>query len=98
MQCLWIKPVGKGDYLICLDCDSTKAVHVAFNIILEVAIGDRTQKWHSSISKRTTVSCQAYWRWSNSSSSLLKNPRHGERVVIQFSVTNRRRLACGAHL
>ena len=32
------------------------------------------------------------------SSSLLKNPRHGERVVIQFSVTNRRRLACGAHL
>ena len=33
-----------------------------------------------------------------SSSSLLKNPRHGESVVIQFSVTNRRRLACGAHL
>jgi hypothetical protein len=32
------------------------------------------------------------------SSSLLKNPRHGESVVIQFSVTNRRRLACGAHL
>ena len=31
-------------------------------------------------------------------SSLLKNPRHGERVVIQFSVTNQRRLACGAHL
>ena len=30
--------------------------------------------------------------------SLLKNPRHGESVVIQFSVTNRRRLACGAHL
>jgi hypothetical protein len=26
-------------------------------------------------------------------SSLLKNPRHGESVVIQFSVTNRRRLA-----
>jgi hypothetical protein len=32
------------------------------------------------------------------SSSLLKNPRHGESVVIQFSVTNRRRLACAAHL
>ena len=32
------------------------------------------------------------------SNSLLKNPRHGESVVIQFSVTNRRRLACGAHL
>ena len=32
------------------------------------------------------------------SSSLLKNPRHGERVVNEFSVTNRRRLACGAHL
>jgi membrane protein DedA with SNARE-associated domain len=32
------------------------------------------------------------------SSGLLKNPRHGESVVIQFSVTNRRRLACGAHL
>jgi putative hemolysin len=31
-------------------------------------------------------------------SSLLKNPRLGEAVVIQFSVTNRRRLACGAHL
>ena len=33
-----------------------------------------------------------------STSSLLKNPRHGESVVIQFSVTNWRRLACGAHL
>jgi hypothetical protein len=33
-----------------------------------------------------------------SSSSLLKNPRQGESVVIQFSVTNRRRLACGADL
>ena len=33
-----------------------------------------------------------------SSSSLLKNSRHGESVVIQFSVTNRRRLACAAHL
>ena len=34
----------------------------------------------------------------HNTSSLLKNPRHGESVVIQFSVTNRRRLACGAHL
>ena len=49
MQRLGIKPIGEGDYLICLDRDSAKAVHVAFNIILEVAIGDRTQKWHSSI-------------------------------------------------
>jgi hypothetical protein len=32
------------------------------------------------------------------SSSLLKNSRHGESVVIQFSITNRRRLACAAHL
>src|SRR5438874_384004 len=32
------------------------------------------------------------------SNSLLKNSRHGESVVIQFSVTNRRRLACAAHL
>ena len=31
-------------------------------------------------------------------SSLLKNPRHGESVVILVSVTNWRRLACGAHL
>src|SRR5438094_10520842 len=49
MQRLGIKPIGEDDYLICLDRDSAKAVHVAFNIILEVAIGDRTQKWHSSI-------------------------------------------------
>ena len=36
--------------------------------------------------------------WLAGQGSLLKNPRHGESVVIQFSVTNRRRLACGAHL
>src|SRR6516165_10361453 len=49
MQGLWIKPFGEGDYLICLDRDSAKAVHVAFNIILEIAIGDRTGKWHFGI-------------------------------------------------
>jgi hypothetical protein len=49
MKRLWVKLVGEGDYLICLDRDSAKAVHVAFNIILEVSIGDRTQKWHSGI-------------------------------------------------
>src|SRR5215469_2917845 len=58
MQRLWIKPVGEGDYLVCLDSDGAKAVHVAFYIVLEVAIGDRTQKWHSGMSKRTAVSCQ----------------------------------------
>src|SRR5262249_6877976 len=36
-------------YFICLDRDSAKAVYVALNIILEVPIGDGTQKWHSSI-------------------------------------------------
>lgn len=49
MQRLWVKLFGEGDYLICPDRDSTKAVHVAFNIILEVPIGDRTQKWHFGI-------------------------------------------------
>src|SRR5215467_8487614 len=49
MQRLWIKPVGEGDYLVCLNRDSAKEVDVAFNIILEVPIGDRTQKWHSGI-------------------------------------------------
>src|SRR5262249_17324626 len=49
MQRLWIKSVGEGDYLICLNRDSAKEVDVAFNIILEVPIGDRTQKWHSGI-------------------------------------------------
>ena len=34
----------EGDYLICLDRNSAKAMHVAFNIIFEVVIGDRTQK------------------------------------------------------
>src|SRR5262249_13546491 len=58
MNRLWIKLIGEGDYLICVDRDSAKAVDVAFNVILEVAIGDRTQKWHSSMSKRTGVSCQ----------------------------------------
>ena len=42
MQRLWVKLDGEGDYLICLDRDSAKAVDVAFNIILEVPIGDRT--------------------------------------------------------
>ena len=41
--------LGEGDYLICLDRDSAKEVDVAFNIILKVPIGDRTQKWHSGI-------------------------------------------------
>jgi hypothetical protein len=48
MKRLWVKLFGEGDYLICPDGDSAKAVHIAFNIILEVPIGDRTQKWHSS--------------------------------------------------
>jgi hypothetical protein len=58
VQRLWIKPFGEGDYLICLDGDSAKAVHVTFNIILEVAIGDRARKWHSGMSKRTAFACQ----------------------------------------
>jgi hypothetical protein len=33
----------------CPDRDSPEVVHVAFNIILEVPIGDRTQKWHFGI-------------------------------------------------
>jgi hypothetical protein len=49
MNRLWIKLFGEGDYLICPDRDSAKAVHSAFNIILEVSIGDRTQKRHSRI-------------------------------------------------
>src|SRR5262245_4417141 len=61
MQRLRIKPVGEGDYLICLDRDSAKAVHVAFNIIFKVPIGDRTQKWHSGIHcLNVRVSSQAY--------------------------------------
>jgi len=47
MKRLWIKLFGEGDYLICPDGDCAKEVHVAFNIILEVPFGDRTQKWHS---------------------------------------------------
>ena len=58
MKRLWAKLVGEGDYLIRPDRDSAKAVYVAFNIILEVPIGDRTQKWHpGTMSSRTTVSC-----------------------------------------
>jgi hypothetical protein len=49
MHCLWIKPLGEGDYLIWLDGDSSEAVYVAFNIILEISIGDRTRKCHSGI-------------------------------------------------
>ena len=49
MKRLWVKLVGEGDYLICPDRDSAKVVYVAFNIILEVPIGDRTQKWHFGI-------------------------------------------------
>jgi hypothetical protein len=49
MQRLRVKLFGEGDYLIRPDHDSAKAVHIAFNIILEVPIGDRTQKWHSGI-------------------------------------------------
>ena len=43
MERLWIKPFAEGDYLVCLDRDSAKAMYVAFNIILEVAISDRTK-------------------------------------------------------
>jgi hypothetical protein len=49
MKRLWVKLLGEGDYLIRPDRDSAKAVYVAFNIILEVPIGDRTQKWHFGI-------------------------------------------------
>jgi hypothetical protein len=49
MQRLWVKLFGEGDYLIRPDRDRAKAVHIAFNIILEVPIGDWTQKWHSGI-------------------------------------------------
>jgi hypothetical protein len=31
-QRLWIKPIGEGDYFICLNRASAKAVHVALNI------------------------------------------------------------------
>src|SRR5262245_59648981 len=49
MKRLWVKLVGECDYLICPDRDNAKAVYVAFYIILEVPIGDRTQKWHFGI-------------------------------------------------
>ena len=49
MKRLWVKLASEGDYLICPDRDSAKVVYVAFNIILEVPIGDRTQKWHFGI-------------------------------------------------
>src|SRR5262249_58681245 len=49
MKRLWVKLVGEGDYLICPDRDSAKVVYVAFNIILEVPIGDRQQQWHFGI-------------------------------------------------
>jgi hypothetical protein len=46
MKRLWVKLFGEGDDLICSDRDSAKEVHVAVNTILEVPIGDRTQKRH----------------------------------------------------
>jgi hypothetical protein len=49
MKRLWVKLFGEGDNLICHDRDGAKAVHVAFDIIVEVPIGDRMQKWHSGI-------------------------------------------------
>src|SRR5262249_21335850 len=67
---------GEGDYFICIDRDSAKAMHVAFNIILEVAIGDRPRKWHPGMSKRAAVSCQAYWRRSKPMSALPPESRH----------------------
>jgi hypothetical protein len=33
MKRLWVKLFSEGDYLICRDRDSTKAMYVAFNII-----------------------------------------------------------------
>jgi hypothetical protein len=55
---LWVKLFGEGDYLICVDRNSAKAVHVAFNIILEVPIEDRTQKWHSGIHRLNARLCR----------------------------------------
>src|ERR1700685_3836630 len=46
MKRLWVKLFGESDYLICPDPDGAKTMYIAFNVILEVPIGDRTQKWH----------------------------------------------------
>jgi hypothetical protein len=58
VQRLWIKLFAEGDYLICPDRDSAKPVDIPLNIILEVPIGNRTQKWHWGI-HRLTQGCLA---------------------------------------
>ena len=43
MKRLGIKPVGEADHLICFDRDRAEPVHVAFNMVLKVTIGDRSK-------------------------------------------------------
>ena len=71
--------------------------------ILGICEGAKEDKagWSGFLKHLKNAACTASERQAPSgrrASSLLKNPRHGESIVIQFSVTNRRRLACAAHL
>ncbi len=46
---LRIEPLGEFHDLVRLDRDAAEAVNVAFDIVLEVAIGDRARKRHCGV-------------------------------------------------
>ncbi|HXN71971.1 MAG TPA: hypothetical protein VN861_05390, partial [Candidatus Acidoferrales bacterium] len=75
-----------------------RGVLVALSVLALTAMQARSGEKEKEPDAILEIGGSGNWSLSDPSSSLLKNPRHGESVVIQFSVTNRRRLACGAHL
>lgn len=46
---LWVKPLGEGDQFVRLDRDGAEMVHVALDVVLEVAISYWTSERHSGI-------------------------------------------------
>jgi membrane-bound ClpP family serine protease len=75
---------------------------IAMLLTTSVPIGSvlATTVWSASAS--WTLAALPLFIWMGEilfrTSSLLKNPRHSENMMIQFSITNHRRLACGEHL
>jgi len=95
---VWLRSLGLGKYEAVFrenDIDKTVLPNLTAEDLKELGVtslGHRRKLLDAIAALRSDGTTQ------EPSSSLLKNPRHGESVVIQFSVTNRRRLACGAHL
>ena len=87
---LWIEPLGERDYLICLDHNSAEAMYVAFNIILEVAIGDWTREFHFGTSVKWHICSYDEWfKCLPIQSFLAENRLEASNPVRSVAATNR---------